>query len=189
MNKALTETQASTSVGSYSIDYGSLPTCIEKDVASYSLKKNLSNIAKVASLVSITTATTMLIEMPEAPSLLTTPYVYASKSEAKIAVQTILPYGYDIINQDKVFNYLLKHRELKDFFESSLSKFQEITGTTKLALEYEGMEEEEWESLYVIIRLDEYDEERINDIENTIFQEWLNDVPEDIFKNITISIS
>jgi dihydroorotase-like cyclic amidohydrolase len=192
MNPISLGTQTYADVGGYQADYGQFTaptiTSTKKNPAHRTIKENLREATKIASLIGVATVATMLIEAPEAPSHINTySHIFNLKDQASIS--TVLPYGYQVINNDEVIKYLIKHPDLKSFLESGLNKFKAITGSTNLALEYEGIKEEEWENLYVIIHLDDYDEQHINDIENTLFEEWLNEAPEAIIQNLTISIS
>jgi len=177
------------SVVGNNIDYDgfSTPVINSDDVSPGSLKVAYKKVAQAARIVGVATIVVMLTDVPEPPSH-TNPYASVFEFDNQSAPSIIVPYGYAIVNYDEIRSYLLKFPKLKYFLETSLGKFQDYTGSSDLSLEYEGMAEEGWENLYVLIHMDEYDDDQINSIEKRMFEEWLNNVPEDVIQNITISI-
>lgn len=152
------------------------------------LKKGYSLATKAVCIIGIATAGSMLIEAPVAPSQIN---LYAPAFEVKDQTSSNItfPQGYEIINGSEIISYFLKHPYLKNFLQSNLSKFKTIASTTNISLEYEGVKEEGWENLYVVIHLDNDDDEYINNIEDALFNELLNDVPEIITNNLTVSFA
>jgi len=187
MNQTTTLTSLPDTSYCFQFDCGATTTCVNKSPATYTVSKVIKDATKIA-LLSAATLSAMPEITPATPSQIDL-YSHIFEKNDEITITSILPFGYDVINTAEVVKYLLKHREIKDFLESGLNTFLEITGSNDFSLEYEGMEDEDWESLYVIIQVDDPDVERINEIENRLFNEWLDEVPESIIQYITISIS
>ncbi len=147
-----------------------------------------SYATKTACIIGIATAVSMPVQASVAPSQIN---LYPSVYESKNYTQTnhTFPPGYEIINGSNIGNYLNKHPSLRDFLYTNLDTFQNIAGTDNLSLEYDGMAEEGWESLFLIVHLDSEDDENTNTIEDALFNNLLNDAPEEIINNLTVSFA
>ncbi len=157
-------------------------------VPSEVLKRKHCYTAQAVCLIGVATVGSMLVTSLNTPSQINLyPAVYEYVKQSSLSASYLQ--GYDIVNRSEIINYFIKYPYLKNFLQSNLSKLQRISGTTNLSLEYEGIKEEGWESLYVIIHLANDDEEHVNKIENALFDDWLNDVPEAITNNLTVSFA
>ncbi len=157
-------------------------------VSSKTLKRKQGYTTQAVCLIGVATVGSMLVTSFDTPSQINLyPAVYEHASQSSLSAP--YPQGYEIINRNEIINYLIKHPYLKNFLQSNLNKLQSISGATNLSLEYEGIKEEGWESLYVIIHLANDDEEHVNKVEDALFDEWLNDVPEKITNNFTVSFA
>lgn len=182
-NKGLDEWLAPTLVKEstpYPID---MPLMLE-----ISILKASEFAVKTACVIGIVTAAAMPVEATAAPSHID---LYPSVSEHInfAASKATFPQGYEIVNDAEIASYFVKHPYLKDFLQSNLINFQRFTGTENLALEYDGMKEEEWENLYLIVRLENNDDAHIDSVEEALFNEWLNNEPPEITNNLTISFA
>lgn len=152
-------------------------------------KRGYSSYAtKTACIIGIATAVSMPVQASVAPSQIN---LYPSVYECKNYTQTnnTFPPGFEIINGSDIANYLNNHPSLRDFLYTNLGAFQNIAGTDNLSLEYDGMAEEGWESLFLIFHLEDEDDKNTNIIEDALFSDLLNDAPEEIINNLTVSFA
>jgi len=172
----------------------SLLTTLSDEVKQYSisidehLKKGTRLTTTAICIIGLATTGSMLVDAPIAPSQ-SNLYPSVVDFQELTPSSPSLPQGYKAVNESEITSYFLRHPYLKEFLQLNLRRFQNITDTNNLSLEYEGTKEEGWENLYVIVHLDTDDDEHINNIEDALFNEMLNDVPEKITNNLTVSFS
>jgi len=172
----------------------SLLTTFSEEVKQYSisideqLKKGARLTTTAVCIIGLATTGSMLVDAPIAPSQSN---LYPSVVDFKELTPSSpsFPQGYKAVNESEITSYFLRYPYLKEFLRLNLGNFQNLTGTNDLSLEYEGMKEEGWESLYVIVHLETDDDEHINNIEDALFNKMLNDAPEMITNNLTVSFA
>lgn len=184
----MTESTA-TAVSSYSIDlYGQCARgemCTTETHAQTNAPEIIGRAA-AALLIGITTITPTFTQDIKAPSMGRTfdgVFEFIDESQAG----QYIPKGFEIHNENKVSAYIKHHPYLKIFLENNLEKLKDITGTAEFGIDYEGIMEEGWENLFLIIYLEEYDDSYVSELEDRIYHEWFNDVSDIVKSRLTIS--
>ncbi len=167
----------------------------EVDTNSSTDKPILDKVSAFVGCIAMATATLVMGTTTELPTytkeIEASHFAVAFDSIFRLVEQSssrdLLPHGYEIQNEANVLSYLERHVHLKQFLEDSLETLKAITETTRIGIDYEGMKEEGWESLYIIAHLSGYDDEYASNLEDKIYDEWLDNIPDNIKQQITVS--
>jgi len=155
-------------------------------------KKSLENKGGVFAVACMMGAVTALPTFAKTDNLtlpsLTDVYTITLGVQSFESHSSVFPEGYRILNKLEVGEYLKEHVSLKSFLENSLPALQAVSGVAEFGLEYEGLKDEGWESLYIIAYLDSDEEEYASQIENNLLSEWLLRQPDDIAHLITVTL-
>ncbi len=148
-------------------------------------KKECGGFVTAVCLIGATTLGAMLIDSPAIPSQADL-YGPLFKFQSESLVAGAIPLGYKIVNKSEVEAYLNKHADVKKFLELNFDEIIKASDAISLSLEYEGMEDEGWESIYVKIHLKNNDIDIVNNAENILFDKVLNHVSEEVAGHISI---
>jgi len=148
-------------------------------------KKECGGFATAACFIGVTTLGVMLIDSPAIPSQAD---LYGSLLgfQSESLEENTIPLGYKIVNKSEVEAYLNKHADVKKFLELNFNEIIKASNAINLSLEYEGMEDEGWESIYVKVHLKNSDIDIVNNIENILFDKILNHVSEEVAGHVSI---
>lgn len=139
-----------------------------------------------ALLIGVTTVYPTFTENTIIPTFNPT-FVGAFQFQDQSQSNDFIPSGFEIHGIKKVRDYIKRYPYLKLFLENNLSSLKNITGTSGFAIEYEGLMEEGWENLYLVVYLEDYDDSYVSDLEDRIYNEWFAGVSDIIKRKLTVS--
>jgi hypothetical protein len=164
---------------------------IMQSTASLVRKKSSKIIIHAGMALSIVTPTLMpsLINYPKAETLIENPKFYTLSTYEPISITDQLNNNFALTNEHETVLYLQKHTDLLAYLDQISNKLRTYSDIQSITLEHYKDIEEHWEKLYISANTNNDDMDKLDALEDKIYEEIFDLLPSIAKGHLVISVS